>query len=71
MFQKLASSGRLLRSLAGAGDKATSVLQKLPKKRFIAGMGLMAGAHAVGKGLDKAKEYEAGFAPGVAENRLD
>lgn len=71
MFGKLAFSGKVLRSLAGAGEKAQGLLKQIPKKRLMLGAGLAAGATAIGSGLDKAKEYQAGFAPGVAENRIE
>jgi hypothetical protein len=62
MFKKLAFSQAVLRAMA----KEAGI--PLP---MVAGAGLAAGAHVVSNGLKKGKEYKAGFAPGVAENRVE
>lgn len=67
MFGKLAYTGQVLRALAG--EKVAEL--KIPKKRIMLGLGLAAGAHGLSKGIDKAKHYQAEFAPGVAENRIE
>ena len=67
MFKKLAYSQRVLRALAVSdGEKQAGLVVPL-----VLGAGLMAGAHGVKKGIKKSREYEAGFAPGVAETRVE
>jgi hypothetical protein len=50
---------------------ARRLLQKMAEKKqagimlpLAAGAALVGGAHIVGKGMNKAKEYKAGFQPG-------
>lgn len=73
MLEKLAFSGRVLRSLAEAGEEkvAEFKLPKLPKKRIALGLAAAGAAHTLNKGVENAREFQAGFAPGVAENRIE
>ena len=52
---------------------AQALLRKMYEKRAMivplaVGAGLAAGAHITRKGMNKAKEYQAGFIPGVGSN---
>lgn len=60
MFKKLAYSQKVLRALST--EKRAGLTAPL-----VIGAALAGGAHTVHKGLQKGKEYKAGFAPGVAE----
>ncbi len=51
-YEKIAAAQLLLRKLAG---------YKVP---LLVGAGLLAGAHTLHSGLQKGKEYKAGFQPG-------
>ena len=62
MLRKIAYANRILRALA---EKQAGIMTPV-----LLGAGMAAGAHALGKGMKKAKQYQAGFAPGVAETRI-
>lgn len=70
MLKKLAFSGQVLRSLAEAGEEKVAEF-KFPKKRIALGLAAAGLAGTLKKGVENAQEYQAGFAPGVAENRIE
>ena len=63
MFSKLAYAQRVLRSLAAEKQAGAMTIPLIA-----GGAALAAGAHTVGKGLGKGKQYKAGFQPGVFES---
>lgn len=66
MFKKLAYSQRVLRALAGGTEKQAGIMLPLA-----IGAGVIGGAALLKKGLNKGKEFKAGFQPGVAETRFE
>lgn len=66
MFSKLAYSQKVLRALVESEEKNAGVQGAL-----VTGALLTAGAQTARKGIQKAKEYKAGFQPGVAETRVE
>ncbi len=64
MLSKLAYAQKVLRSLAG--EKRAGLM--LP---VVVGTGLVAGVHGTKKTMSHARQYRAGFQPGLAETRVE